>query len=166
MINSSAAARMPATTEALADRRSPGLAEGGIPDVPDVILPEQFFGSLATSPSRVPERRLMLAVLLDAIAQLRRGPGPAREAEQWIHAGDEDADWPFSFVSVCHALGLDPGYMRGGLVRGRDRLATSTLLRQLRILHHRVTPKRRRRRRGARHARGLLLRGGTALRAG
>jgi hypothetical protein len=34
----------------------------------------------------------------------------AREAEGWFFS--DDSRWFFSFVSVCHALGLEPKYLR------------------------------------------------------
>ena len=49
----------------------------------------------------MPEKRLMLAVLLDAIIQLRRpGSTGAIEAAEWIRGG-EATDSPFSFPVVC-----------------------------------------------------------------
>jgi hypothetical protein len=42
-------------------------------EVPDTILPVQYFDR--TGASDTPEKRLMFAVLLDAILQLRRGDG-------------------------------------------------------------------------------------------
>ncbi|MBI3770265.1 MAG: hypothetical protein HY271_17470 [Deltaproteobacteria bacterium] len=62
----------------------------------------------------MPEKRLMLAVLLDAILQLRRqGSTGAIEAADWIHGRWTDSS--FSFVAVCEALGLDPGYLARGV---------------------------------------------------
>ena len=59
-----------------------------------------------------PERRLLFAVLVDAILRARRlseAPRTAArhellEAERWIRS--EDRSWPCSFVNVCEALGL------------------------------------------------------------
>src|SRR2546427_11653707 len=78
--------------------------------VPETILPEQFFRRSAALP---PEKQLMLAVLEEALLDLRRSAGartpPARrladEVDTWFAADDES--WPCSFVSICHALGLD-----------------------------------------------------------
>ena len=84
-----------------------------------------------TRTAREPSRRLMLAVLADAVATFRRTAGMAtrREARtlaetaHWF-ASDE-ADEPFSFLAICRALGLDAGYLRQGLksVRARARIA-------------------------------------------
>ncbi len=65
------------------------------------------------------ERRLMLAVLLDAIRTVAKPPASMGQVRSdraslreraWLQANDETQ--PFSFVSICHALGLDAGYVR------------------------------------------------------
>jgi hypothetical protein len=69
---------------------------------------------------------LMYAVLQDALQCFRghssRNPRSARrlarEAEEWFFS--EDVDWPFSFLNMCAALGLDPSYIRAGLRRWRQ----------------------------------------------
>ncbi len=86
---------------------------------PEVILPAQFFdGPRALQP----ERRLMLAVLENAIAELLRIrgrrieslPRHTREVEEWI--ASDARDWPFAFVNICDALGIDPDYVRSGVL--------------------------------------------------
>jgi hypothetical protein len=87
---------------------------------PEVLLPSQFFVAPPAGAER-PERRLMLAVLEDAIGTLLKHGGSARgrsrrlvrEAEQWIHARNHD--WPFSFENICSVLNLDAGALRKGL---------------------------------------------------
>ncbi len=89
---------------------------------PEIILPSQFFSAASIVTER-PEKRLMLAVLQDAVATLIKHAGSAgrgprrlvREAEQWIYA--HNADWPYSFENICAALNLDPGALRQGLRR-------------------------------------------------
>jgi hypothetical protein len=89
---------------------------------PEVILPSQFFSAVPAVTER-PEKRLMLAVLQDAVATLLKHAGSAgsgsrrlvREAEQWINARNHD--WPFSFENICGVLNLDPAAMREGLRR-------------------------------------------------
>jgi hypothetical protein len=74
------------------------------------------FESVAGGASDLPERRLIAAVLFDAVLQLcRRGSAGAAEAARWIHDRDDD-DTPFSFVSVCEALGLNAEYLARGLI--------------------------------------------------
>jgi hypothetical protein len=87
---------------------------------PEVILPSQFFAATTVEVER-PERRLMLAVLQDAVATLLKHAGSTRsgprrlvrEAEQWITARNHD--WPFSFENICNTLNLDPAALRAGL---------------------------------------------------
>lgn len=94
---------------------------------PDVLLPSQLLQGDRMGASGSPERRLMLAVLEEAVATYqryvtctgRRGSRLFREAEAWIM--EDEASWPCSFRSVCDVLGLDPGYLRHGLERWRDR---------------------------------------------
>jgi hypothetical protein len=66
--------------------------------------------------SDVPERRLMAAVLFDAVLQLARpGSKSAAEAIRWIRNRDDD-NLPFSFTSVCEGLGLNAEYLARGLL--------------------------------------------------
>ena len=90
---------------------------------PDILLPVQF----ADHDTNQGEKRLMLAVLEEAVAtfqrnthaKTRRGQRLFREAEEWIQS--EDVSWTFAFENVCHTLGLDPEYLRGGLQRLKER---------------------------------------------
>lgn len=68
-------------------------------------------------------RRLLAAVLLDAVAQLHeRGSKAAVEAERWIRA--PHASWArFSFAMVCESLGLDAAYLARGLLNGQPSVA-------------------------------------------
>ncbi len=73
-----------------------------------------------------PERRLMFAVLLDAINRvLRPGIRVRQRASQlvwkelaWFRSRDFSA--PFSFVNLCEALGVDPNRLRRNLFRCVD----------------------------------------------
>jgi hypothetical protein len=72
---------------------------------------------------RIPEDRLMLAVLLDAVALLREyafGTHPhsrrtVTDTLGWF--ASDDASWPLSFRNVCTALGLDVDQFRDALDR-------------------------------------------------
>jgi len=72
-----------------------------------------------------PEEELMAAVLDEAVADYQRyqGGGSRRskkrfaEVERWIFTND--AEWIFSFVNCCEILGLEPSYVRQGLLRWR-----------------------------------------------
>jgi hypothetical protein len=83
------------------------------------LVPEQLRGR----PQSTPERRLMVAVLEDAMRELVRPGGPwygararqRKEVQVWLES--DDVAWPFSFVNVCEALDLDPGEVRSFLWR-------------------------------------------------
>ena len=120
--------------------------------VPDTLLPEQYFDRLAPRACDTPEKRLMFAVLLDAVIQLqRRNSTAATDAEIWIRGEDDRDDAPFSFRNVCEALALDPSYLARGLLAWRAARAPAARVpvRQLRTSHRRVTPLPGRRRRSA-----------------
>jgi hypothetical protein len=93
---------------------------------PETILPSQFFERFRIDASLQPEKRLMLAVLEDAVgtfqkfatASGRRGRRLFAEAEEWFTS--EDGTWPFAFHNICQALGLEPSYIRSGLRRWRS----------------------------------------------
>ena len=60
-----------------------------------------------------PERRLMLAVLEDALCDCLANAGALRgiRLSRFRHASDwfrsDDRVWPFSFVNICEACNLD-----------------------------------------------------------
>jgi hypothetical protein len=89
---------------------------------PDVLASYQFHAILKGSHVADPERRLMAAVLEDAVSCLARDPRRCgrqqrksfEEASCWINADDSEG-WIFSFTNVCETLGLDPAYLRRGL---------------------------------------------------
>ena len=64
----------------------------------------------------VPERRLVLAVLLDALQIVAWGVSATQsqrlvaEAREWIMS--DDVVWPVSFLNVCEALDLEPRAVR------------------------------------------------------
>src|SRR5262245_27264137 len=84
----------------------------------NLVLPSQLVPEFP-GPGRVPgERRLMLAVLTDAVAILAKhrkaSEGRRRllyqETAAWVRS--DDASWPFSFVNVCEAIGFSPSCVR------------------------------------------------------
>lgn len=85
------------------------------------VMPEQFYDRIAPTAALHGVLALMHAVLDDAlwtwkkqfIAKGRRDQRLAREAEEWFF--NENDSWPFSFVNICEALGLDPAYIRQGI---------------------------------------------------
>jgi hypothetical protein len=93
------------------------------PEPPDIILPSQYFGVIRGCGQLTPEQKLMLAVLESAVhdfqryrlATGRRGKRIFREAHEWFTSREETGI--FSFVVICHAVGIDPDYIRTGLFR-------------------------------------------------
>ena len=90
----------------------------------DTVLPSQFWTALA-DPRSEPEKRLMVAVLEDAIAVLVAGGYSAereilhREAEHWFASDERGA--PFTFAAICDVLGLDVGRVRQALAHWQTR---------------------------------------------
>jgi hypothetical protein len=91
---------------------------------PDTILPTQFYAMFKNSQYREPERRLMVAILEDAVSCLLtdlhrsnlRQRKQYEEAKAWVTT-NEESEWIFSFKNICEVLGMDPGYLRRGLIR-------------------------------------------------
>ena len=94
---------------------------------PDTLLPSQFFDRVRRRVEHDGERRLMIAVLEDAVdvyrkqaaAQETRNQQLFREAEEWIE--DRDRTWLFSFENICDVLDIDSSYVRRGLHAWKDR---------------------------------------------
>jgi hypothetical protein len=64
----------------------------------------------------------MRAVLADALfCYHTQNRSLVREAAAWFSS--EDDRWPFAFVNVCRALGLDPASVRRALRQGSNRAA-------------------------------------------
>src|SRR5919197_4058402 len=72
------------------------------------------------------EEKLMLAVLEHAIeyfqkyvlAKHENDKKLFQEAEEWIL--DKNSDWLYSFENICEVLGLNPDYMRRGLMGWKE----------------------------------------------
>jgi hypothetical protein len=88
---------------------------------PDTLLPDQYLDTFRRKLYLEPEKKLMLAILEDAIACFQKyalatdskGKALFSEAEEWIQQGT--AGGIFAFDSVCEVLGLNPNYLRQGL---------------------------------------------------
>lgn len=95
--------------------RSFGLFE------PDALLPAQFYAAFRGGSGVRGEKRLMLAVLEDALdcfqkyAVSRDGHGQQlfEEANAWIASADRG--WFFSYENICETLEINPEYLRRGL---------------------------------------------------
>jgi hypothetical protein len=94
---------------------------------PDSLLSAQYFETLRRKTIFEPEKRLMMAILQDAIntfqdnllLQSGKGKQLFDEAEEWIV--NQDGNWIFSFESICQILGFNPEYVRHGLLRWKER---------------------------------------------
>ena len=95
---------------------------------PDTLLPSQFFDRVRRRSEHDAERRLMIAVLEDAIDVYRKQAAAAdergrqlfSEAEEWIEDGDRT--WLFSFQNICDVLDLDADYLRRGLRAWKEKV--------------------------------------------
>lgn len=94
---------------------------------PAAVLPVQFFCGEGARVALQPERRLMLAVLEQAVSTFQRnvsavgraGRRELAEVEAWF--ASDDIEWPYAFVNICHTLGLDVDALRSGLRRWKER---------------------------------------------
>jgi hypothetical protein len=116
---------------------------------PDTLLPDQFLDTFRRKSHLEPEKKLMLAVLEDAIASYQKyvlardGKGRMlfRETEEWML--DKNSEWFFSFANVCDSLGFDPEYLRQGILRWKS----DKLQRQSTAKVYQLAPRRRKRKR-------------------
>ncbi len=94
---------------------------------PDVLCVHEYLHVYQCRPAETPERRLLVAVLRDAIdcylrdccAKNRHRKRSFREAEEWFFGSNEDGI--FSLESVCGVLNIDPNYIRRSLLRRKDK---------------------------------------------
>lgn len=82
-------------------------------------VPPQIY----TTPRWTSEQLLMAAALEDAITSIQSFPrnrtARQEQAQDWAWVLSEDTMWPFSFVNICEALGLNAEWVRAGLREGR-----------------------------------------------
>ena len=94
---------------------------------PDIFLPSQFYGAGGLSRKLEGEKRLMIAILKDAVECLekyrgaRSGSGRSNydNAIEWVE--DTGTEWLFSFTNICDLLGFDPHYVREELLKRENR---------------------------------------------
>lgn len=80
--------------------------------VPESMHPSQFF---TRREPICPERTLMAAVLTEVVIDLDKRTIYERIAAREFIQSD-DRVWPFSFLNLCEALGLDGLAVRGALL--------------------------------------------------
>jgi hypothetical protein len=84
--------------------------------VPQVVLPTQW---ARRSRAGLGERRLMVAVLLDAVAVYTKCKARGvvnrrfREVDRWFSS--DDREWPFAFERICEVLSLNAELIRGAI---------------------------------------------------
>lgn len=96
---------------------------------PDIFLPSQFYGSGGLSRKLEGEKRLMIAILKDAVECLEKYRGARsgigrtqyQNAIEWVE--DTGTEWLFSFNNICDLLGFDPHYLRQVLLKRENRYA-------------------------------------------
>lgn len=99
--------------------RDPRARRSRLDTEPLPLLADQYFDRLTSRASDMPEKRLMLAVLFDAVTHLhRRGSVAATEVRRWIQA---ESSAPFAFNSICEAFGIEPVYLARGLLSWQGR---------------------------------------------
>src|SRR6185295_6303603 len=95
---------------------------------PDILLPNQYFAAFRRGRAVEGERRLMLAVLEDAVDSYRkyalaRDPREQAcflEAREWFVSTDRS--WLFAFENICDVLEMNADYLRSGLDKWRRAL--------------------------------------------
>jgi hypothetical protein len=144
----------PATS---AETSFPKLAE------PEVLMPSQYLDLQRGHSPYEGEKRLMLAVLEDAISCFQKYAGASKgrrqrlfkEAEEWLL--DEKSTWGFSYETICSTLDLNPQYLRNGLLKWKTEflarpdaaVATVARVRLRAARRHKILPFVPRRRRKA-----------------
>jgi hypothetical protein len=90
---------------------------------PDIFLPAQFYGTAGLSRQLEGEKRLMIAIMKDAVECLDKyrgarsslGRSQYENALEWVQ--DKGTEWLFSFTNICDLLGFDPDYLREVLLK-------------------------------------------------
>ena len=95
---------------------------------PDILIGDQFISARHRRAALSSEKRLMLAVLENALDYYRKyiiatdriGRGLFTEAAEWIEStSNEDV---FSFENISETLDINPDYLRRGLAAWGKRL--------------------------------------------
>ncbi len=95
---------------------------------PDELAAHEYLKTFERVRPLQPERRLMLAVLEDAIMCFQRHLHAKGGKEQKLHEDavswifDRSDNQVFSFENICGVCGLDPDYLRMGLLNWREQM--------------------------------------------
>jgi len=90
---------------------------------PDILISQNYLENYQQTKAAEPEKKLMFAVLVDAVRTYQkfafsrsdRGNTLFREVEAWFWG--ERSDCVFSFSSICEVFGLNPPFLRRGLLQ-------------------------------------------------
>ncbi len=112
--------KQPANRDYRVDRFSP--EETQLFRQPDALCCDEYLHVYQARPVETPERRLLAAILRDAIdcylrdccTENRHKKSSFREAEEWFFSTD-DYD-VFSVENICSVLSINPGYVRRSLL--------------------------------------------------
>jgi hypothetical protein len=86
---------------------------------PRALMPAQWFTQRERRNAQSSIRRLMYAILEDAVSvytsevRSSRQSRTFQQTRRWIDSNDRT--WVFSFLRICEALDLDPDYIRRGV---------------------------------------------------
>lgn len=93
---------------------------------PDILADHEYLEIYRRKSHLEPEKDLLFAVLEDAVRCYKayasaRSPAARRhfrDAEKWLWKNDWE--WPLSFRNICEVLGLNPFYLRRGLLLWKE----------------------------------------------
>ena len=108
----------------------------------DTLISFDFYNVALKKRLLEPEKRLMLAVLSDALHRYQRSlftrnessKEYRREVESWF--GSKNGDWIFSFENICGEFAIDPEWIRGKLEQWKRKRAGHG--RKVRVLNPRI----------------------------
>ena len=89
---------------------------------PSTLLPSQFFATLRQKAEADGERRLMFAILEDAIECFQKHLLAEENKRRQLHIDaelwflEDDPNWLFSFVNICDVFEIHPVFLRRGLL--------------------------------------------------
>jgi len=97
----------------------------------DRIDVQKYFSQWGNSGALEPEKALMFAVLREAVecfqenalCRTRWEEVQFKDAERWIF--QDDHAWLFSFINICDAFAMNPGYLRQGLLGWKEKAIRS-----------------------------------------
>ncbi len=100
------------------------------------LMPVQYFTQNERRKARSPEKRLMYAILEDAVSVYCNFREPATRRQRRVYKetvdwfASDEASWVFSFRRVCDALDLDPSWIREGIRRRRENVLAASRARR------------------------------------